>query len=110
MKKRVRDALFRLPHSALPKCVSARHWGVPPGLRDAARREMMPADAKSITQELNKICEAPAVADGRAGSNRIDADRLTHLEIYATVQRTLMEAAVRMGGRDKALRRVRRRI
>ena len=59
---------------------------------------MMPADAKSITQELNKICEAWAVADGRAGSNLIDAsDRLTHLEIYATVQRTLMEAAVRMG-------------
>ena len=46
---------------------------------------MMPADAKSITQELNKICEAWAVADGRAGSNLIDAsDRLTHLEIYAT--------------------------
>ena len=63
---------------------------------------MMPADAKSITQELNKICEAWAVADGRAGSNLIDAsDRLTHLEIYATVQRTLMEAAVRMGEETK---------
>ena len=62
----------------------------------------MPADAKSITQELNKICEAWAVADGRAGSNLIDAsDRLTHLEIYATVQRTLMEAAVRMGEETK---------
>ena len=63
---------------------------------------MMPADAKSITQELNKICEAWAVADGRAGSNLIDAsDRLTHLEIYATVQRTLMKAAVRMGEETK---------
>ena len=59
---------------------------------------MMPADAKSITKELNKICEAWAVADGRAGSNLIDAsDSLKHLEIYATVQRTLMKAAVRMG-------------
>ena len=58
----------------------------------------MPADAKSITKELNKICEAWAVADGRAGSNLIDAsDSLKHLEIYATVQRTLMKAAVRMG-------------
>jgi len=63
---------------------------------------MMPADAKSITQELNKICEAWAVADGRAGSNLIDAsDSLTHLEIYATVQRTLMKAAVRMGEETK---------
>ena len=63
---------------------------------------MMPADAKSITQELNKICEAWAVADGRAGSNLIDAsDRLTHLEIYATVQRTLMRAAVGMGEETK---------
>jgi len=62
----------------------------------------MPADAKSITQELNKICEAWAVADGRAGSNLIDAsDSLTHLEIYATVQRTLMKAAVRMGEETK---------
>ena len=63
---------------------------------------MMPADAKSITQELNKICEAWAVADGRAGSNLIDAsDHLRHLEIYATVQRTLMKAAVRMGEETK---------
>jgi len=78
------------------------------------RAEMMPADAKSITQELNKICEAWAVAEGRAGSNLAQyggpsADYLRHLEIYATVQRTLMRAAVGMG-EDKALRRVRRRI
>ena len=62
----------------------------------------MPADAKSITQELNKICEAWAVADGRAGSNLIDAsDSVTHLEIYARVQRTLMKAAVGMGEETK---------
>ena len=67
---------------------------------------MMPADAKSITQELNKICEAWAVAEGRAGSNLAQyggpsTDYLRHLEIYATVQRTLMRAAVGMGEETK---------
>ena len=67
---------------------------------------MMPADAKSITQELNKICEAWAVAEGRVGSNLAQyggpsTDYLRHLEIYATVQRTLMRAAVGMGEETK---------